>query len=375
MSKVHVVRADEYDLSLITPAVDEIFSQLGLDEKIKPDMRVVLKVNLLMKRRPDEATTTHPALAEGVINKLKSLGVRDIVIADSPGGPYLAQYLKGIYDASGMLYVAERTGAKVNLDTGFREVAAAGERVNSFNIINPLCDADFIINVPKLKTHGMTGMSGAVKNMFGSVPGLMKPELHMRFPDKRDFANMLIDLFLTVNPAVSITDAVVSMEGDGPSGGTPRKTGMIISSCDAFALDRVLSRVIGMENAKIEMLEEAERRGLFRGEEQIELVGDGLLTYPDFKKPATHSIDFMSYAGALKFLRKPLMRLVSPRPKIKRGACIGCGKCAESCPAKTIKVIDKKAHIDYSSCIKCFCCHEMCPVKAIEISRFRMFDL
>lgn len=375
MSKIYTARVNEYDSELIAPAVEKIFDELRLNEEIKPDMRVVIKVNLLMKRRPDEATTTHPALVEGVIVKLKSLGVKNITIADSPGGPYLAQHLKGIYAASGMQAVAQRQGAELNLDTGYKAVSAKGGRISEFNIINPLCDADFIINMPKLKTHGMTGMSGAVKNMFGSVPGLQKPELHMRFPDKRDFANMLIDLFQTVNPAVSIVDAVVSMEGDGPSGGTPRKTGMILASRDAFALDRVLVRVIGMENSKIEMLEEAEKRGLFCGEEQLEMIGDELLVYPDFKKPSTHSIDFMSHAGPMKIIKKPLMRLVSPRPKIKRKGCIGCGKCAESCPAHTIKIIDKKAHIDYSKCIKCFCCHEMCPVKTIEISRFRAFNL
>lgn len=375
MSKIYNARVDEYDLKLICPAVEKIFDSLKLGEKIKPGMRVTIKVNLLMKRRPEEATTTHPSLVEGVIIKLKSLGIQDITIADSPGGPYLVQHLKSIYAASGMQEVAQRQGVKLNLDTEYENVPAKGELVKSFNIIKPLCDADFIINMPKLKTHGMTGMSGAVKNMFGSVPGLMKPELHMRFPDKRDFANMLLDLFLTVAPAVSVVDAIVSMEGDGPSGGTPRKTGMVLASCDAFALDCVLARIIGMDKTKIEMLEEAEKRGLFKGGEQIELIGDELLTYPDFKKPKTHSIDFMSHAGPAKFLKKPLMRLVSPKPKIIRSGCVGCGKCAESCPAKTIKIVDKKAHINYDNCIKCFCCHEMCPVKTIKISRFRAFNL
>lgn len=375
MNTVAVTRTPSYEQAGVKEAVKRHFDLLGLQETLRPGMRVLLKPNLLMKRKPEEATTTHPAVLEEIILCLQELGITDITLADSPGGPYTKLALQGIYDASGMTALAERTGIKLNWDFGnYVKPVENGKVVSSFPLINPIADADVIINVAKLKTHAMTTLSGAVKNLFGTVPGLMKPELHLRFPEPDAFGNMLVDLCETVKPQISFVDAIVSMEGDGPSGGTPRNTGLLLSARSPYAMDQVLCRIIGIEPEQACMLKAAMERGLTV---TPELVGDPLPTVSDYQLPHSASLQFSDHVP--KFLKKPteaiFRRFFTSHPKIKTAKCIGCGKCAEICPVQTITITDKKAKIAADKCIRCFCCHEMCPIKAIEIKRSRLFNL
>ena len=81
-------------------------------------------------------------------------------------------------------------------------------------------------------------------------------------------------------------------------------------------------------------------------------------------------MDFSNrFPKPLRWAAPTVVKLAAPRPRIRRAKCIGCGKCAEICPQKTIHLQDKKARIDPAHCIRCFCCHEMCPVKAIDVYR------
>ena len=376
---VALVRAESYDREEMDRQVERLFALTEADSFIAPGQKVLLKPNLLMKRRPEEATTTHPALVEAAARALQRRGVTDIVLADSPGGPYTRALLSGIYRTCGMEQAAQHTGISLNLDTATETVQRReNERAHSFSVIAPAVQADVIISLCKVKTHCMTVMSGGVKNLFGYVPGLQKPELHYRFTEKKDFAGMLVDLALTLPPALTIADGVVSMEGDGPSGGNPRETGFLAASRSPFQLDRVLCRMLGFPPEEVYTVEESIRRGLAcRKLEEIPLLGDADLAspIPGFRHPRSRTVDFISYVpGPLKPAARVLRdRVLIPRPVIETRRCIGCGKCAESCPAKTISVTRGKAKIDGSRCIKCYCCHEMCPVKAIEIRRTRLF--
>ncbi|MEG0693476.1 MAG: DUF362 domain-containing protein, partial [Oscillospiraceae bacterium] len=228
---ISVTVTKSYEKQEVISSVRRHFELLRLNDIIKPQMKVLLKPNLLMKRKPEETTTTHPAVVGGIISCLQEIGVTDITIADSPGGPYTKSALAGIYEASGMRAIAEEYDVKLNWDFGsFEREVNGGVMVKNFTLINPLKAADFIIDIAKLKTHAMTTLSGGVKNLFGTVPGLMKPEFHWRFPEKDNFCNMLLDLCSTVNPDVTFIDAIVSMEGNGPSGGTSKNTNMILAS-------------------------------------------------------------------------------------------------------------------------------------------------
>lgn len=371
---VSVTHTKDYDFQRVYADMRAHFARLGADRQIKPGMRVLIKPNLVLKRAPEEATTTHPAVIEAIVRCVQDCGATDIIIADSPGGPFTESALRGIYEVSGMAGVAERTGAKLNYDTGsFVRERAENKLLHSFTLINPVQNADFIIDAVKVKTHGMTMLSGGVKNLFGTVPGLMKPEFHWRFPDKSQFCEMLVDLCETVHPSLVIADAVVSMEGDGPTGGAPKETGLLLSSLSPYSLDVVLCDMIGLSYADVSTVTHAMERGLCpKNGADIPIIGGTLTRFSDFKMPKSKSIAF---AEKIPSVFQPLVnKMLTSKPAIRKKDCVGCGKCAESCPAKTIRVIDKKAQINYKNCIRCFCCHEMCPIKAIDIRRFKLFD-
>lgn len=378
MTPVSVIATKDYDSQTLEAAVARHFDQLGLDSLIRPGMRVVLKPNLLTNAKPEQGVTTHPALMGAIIRRLQALGVENITIADSPGGPYTPQWLKTVYAASGMSKVANDHKVELNTATGFTHLAVPqSDLCSGFNIINPIAEADVVINVCKLKTHAMTGLSAGVKNLFGCIPGLQKPELHLRFPDEGDFGRMLVDLCQTVRPAVTFVDAVVAMEGDGPSAGTLRQVGLTFASQDIYGQDLRLCQLIGLNPMNIPMMRAAINRGLCpQDPNQIMLVGDvgAFVPIPDYRKPKSKSLDFTGHIPA--FLRRPvgaLAKRLAPHPIIIKKKCIGCGRCAESCPAHVIAIVKGKAEIDYSGCIRCFCCHEMCPVKAVDIKRLGLF--
>ncbi len=374
MRQVSVIKTPSYDQTKVNEAVHRHFALHGMEKRLHPGMKVLIKPNLLMKRRPEEFTTTHPSVVEGAIIVIKEYGVTDITIADSPGGLYTKGQLSAIYRASGMESVAVRQGVKLNLDTGFGEVEAPEAKIcPRFTIIDPAREADMIISVGKVKTHGMTGLSGGVKNLFGCIPGLMKPELHCQFPEKDRFGHMLVDLCQCLHPGFFLMDGVEAMEGDGPSGGAMRKVGITFAAENPYALDLALCRLMDMEEDAVPTIVAAKERGLCGSYgEDMAIVGDMEEISPiqDYQKPAGASVDFSNYVPRIfRGLVRKLETIAAPKPVIRKKDCIGCGKCAESCPQKTIDIQSKKAHIDYKKCIKCFCCHEMCPVKAIDIKR------
>ncbi len=370
-TKVSIINTKSYSYQEIKNAVDRHFANLNIDSMLNSSMRVVIKPNLVMKRSPNEATTTHPSLVRAVTEHLEELGITDITIAESPGGLYTKPLLKGIYTSCGISDAAEGTCAKLNYDTSFSDMACTGgQEVSSFPIITPIHNADFIISLPKLKTHCMTTLSGAVKNLFGTIPGLTKPEFHYRFPQTERFCTMLVDLAMTVKPNLTIVDAVDSMEGDGPSAGQKKHTALTFASCDPFTLDVSISKTIGLDPKNVPTVINSMSRSLVL---DYTVCGD-YNTEPlikNFLMPRSKTVDFKDNIPA--FIRKPALfimnRIFTPLPSVHRNKCIGCGKCAQSCPAKTITIKNKKANINYKNCIHCFCCHEMCPVRAISVRR------
>lgn len=349
-----------YNPSSLDRAVAAHFESMGAKD-LQPGKKVVLKPNLLRGASPEKAITTHPALISAVVRYLRGRGVTDITLADSPGGAYTPAVMRSVYAAAKL----DGEGYTLNTDCSFERVHKEGFR--AFNIIKPIVQADIIVNLPKLKTHGMTVMSGAIKNLFGAVPGLQKPELHCLNPEPDLFAQMLVELAQVVAPTYTIIDAIDAMEGDGPSGGEVCHPGLTVASRNIYSLDRFCADEIlqvGAENVPMLIASKILM-------EDSEIVGDWQRPSKGFALPKSVSIDFVSvFPKALRgpvraFLDKALVAL----PCVKKKTCIGCGKCAESCPQHTIKIVEKKAVIDTSICISCFCCQEMCPVKAIKTAR------
>ena len=369
---VYFAAAANYDQQTVDAAVERLFCQLPAAQALG-GKRVLLKPNLLAKHTPERAVTTHPAMVRAVIRAVCRRGAASITVADSPGGVYNPGILRSIYKVSGLTDVCREEGAALYTDCKSREVPAKGQMVKQFTLLEPVLDCDVIINLPKLKTHMMTGLSAATKNLFGCIPGLQKAEWHMRFPDKERFGGMLVDLLCTVKPGFAILDGILAQEGDGPAGGTPRMVGIVAAAEDHLQMDLALCRMLGIRPKDVPYLNAAISRGLCP--EQFDPAcakGEGELCrpIPGYRLPSSWgSVDFADKAPrAVRWAVPAVERLLAPRPVINKSRCIGCGKCAEICPQHTITV-QGKAHIHAARCIRCFCCHEMCPVKAIDTRR------
>lgn len=381
MDKVIVKSVQNYEYDAVYASIKEIMIQGELQKLVKDTSKILIKPNMLSKNKPENAVTTNPMILDCVIGVLNEFGAlnKNITVADSSGGPSNSKILQSNYRVCGFTDITEKH--KVNLYTELEgvKVKTDGILVKEFEIIKPAVESDIIINLPKFKTHVMTGMTGAVKNLFGVVPGLKKAEFHMRFPEKENFSNMIVDLCETIKPEFTIVDGIFGMEGDGPSGGQIRNFGLLIGGTNPYNIDLYISHIMGFKPEELPILSSAIKRGLCSEEFNNDMIlGNIELCNPieNFLRPNSYSVDFSDkMPRAIRWATPSIERLLAPKPKINRNICIGCGKCRDICPQHTIEIKDKKAYISRKGCIKCFCCHEMCPEKAIEIKHSIFFNI
>ena len=245
MFDVSVIKCDSYNSDEVKQALGEALDAVGGLDWVKEGMKIAIKANLVSFMSPEKAATTHPALLCELVKMLTEKGA-EVVIGDSPGGIYNSVYVNKVYKATGM-YETEKFGAKLNRNFEQTEVKNPdGMVLKSFIYTSWLDEADAVINFCKLKTHGMMGMSAAAKNIFGVIPGTLKPEYHFRFPSHDDFARMMVDLDEFFKVRLCICDAVVGMEGNGPTMGTPRKIGAVLASESPHKMDLVCAKIIGL---------------------------------------------------------------------------------------------------------------------------------
>ncbi|MCR5088024.1 MAG: DUF362 domain-containing protein [Oscillospiraceae bacterium] len=364
---------DSYEDAAVEAAMRKVLDPIDGLAFVKPGMRIAVKVNLVTAIRPDAAATVHPSVVCALVRMLRERGA-EVVIGDGPGGIYSAAYLRVIYDVCGMRQ-AEKLGAELNSDFSIREAEFPDAvRAKQFPYTAFLGKADAIIDLCKLKTHGMMGMTCAVKNFFGSIPGAAKPEYHYKYPLAEDFANVLVDLYEYSAPRLCICDAVIGMEGNGPTQGSPRKIGCLIASRNGHILDAVASGLIGMKPENIPTLRAAMKRNLLPEDvSAISIYGDPKqFAVRDFQTvPAQSSVFFHVLGEGLpgKIADYFAGRLITPYPKLEASSCIGCGKCAQTCPARAISMTGGKPAINRRICIHCFCCQEFCPRGAMKVSR------
>jgi len=342
----------------------------GMTAFVKPGQKVLLKVNLLMKKLPEEAVTTHPSVVEAMVHLVQEAGGIPI-IGDSPGGPYSVSALQSIYIRSGLREVAERTGAILNEDVGQTTIQyPEGKLVKSLTVTNCVLGADVIIPLSKLKTHSMMTFTGAVKIMFGVIPGLLKAEYHLKMFKISDFADLLVDIATWVGPALSIMDGVVGMEGDGPSAGKPRDIGALILSTDPFALDVVAADLIGLKPEKVPTLMAARARGLTSRLNEIQLKGDSrsLWRIQNFVIPKAISTNFFDVVPLPRNVKRFVLNRLRSRPIFEHEICVGCSDCVNNCPPKALTMNEnQRPVVDLEACIRCFCCQELCPHQAIKL--------
>lgn len=364
---VAVVRCKTYDVETVKPALEEALNAVNGLDFVMPGMKIIIKPNLVSFKKPDAAATTHPALLEALVEMLLARGA-DVTIGDSPGGPHSLPLLNRVYAATGMDRL-EKLGAKLNRNMNEKTVDfPEGKVLKNFTYTEYLDEADAIIDFCKLKSHGMLGMSAAVKNLFGTIPGLKKPEVHYKFQNDAEFADMLVDLNEYFKPRLAICDAVVGMEGNGPTAGTPRQIGAIIASKSTYYADVVGAELIGMNIDGLPTLQAAYERGFApSSSKNLRVYGDiRALTVDDFKAPPVRGLSFMRKGNVLHFISKAALE---HKPTLKKRFCVGCGECARMCPAKAIEMKNKKPHINREKCIRCFCCQEFCPRAAMVVHR------
>jgi uncharacterized protein (DUF362 family)/Pyruvate/2-oxoacid:ferredoxin oxidoreductase delta subunit len=372
MNRVYLGYCEGYEINRVRQCLNNSFDALGGVRKfIKPGDRVLLKLNLVMKKHPDKGATSHPIFVKALVEILKSAGAQ-VVLGDSPGGLFTVNALKGIYRACGIEQVADETGAVLNYNTRDTVIQyKKGKVLREITIASMVKDVDKIISVSKMKTHSMTLFTGAVKNMFGVVPGVTKAEYHFAMPDIEDFSNMLVDICQAVKPDLSFMDGIIAMEGPGPTAGYPRKVGTVLASPNPYALDLVAVEILGIDPKRVPTVLQSQRRGLCPlSVEEIEIVGTSIskLKVKDFLIPETGSAELLK-GRVPDFVEKFVGWVLKTKPVFSKRLCMGCGDCVNNCPAKAIVMKKGLPRVDYKKCIRCYCCQELCPSTAVTVKR------
>lgn len=364
---VALTGCSSYQLNELGKSLDEALSFLGgWTNFFKPGDKVFLKINLLNPSLPEKGVITHPRFVEAVINTVKKLGAQPIV-GDSPGGLNTPAKVEKLLQVSGFGEVCERTETPfVLLEQELKKVEMPQSCLFRFiEMGREALEADVLIALPKLKTHGLVGMTGAVKVLFGLIPGLQKAQYHLKALDPLDFSHLLLDIYFAAQARLFLMDAVEAMEGKGPSSGEIRRLGLVLASPNGLALDFVASKLIGFNPTEVLTNRVAMERGILPQLDEIEILGESLEDHiqPDFKHPPPNLQDKLP-----SFLKKKLRNYTTPRPFLgKPGSCTGCGVCVENCPVEAVSLVDKKPSFNYQTCIRCFCCHELCAEGALDL--------
>ena len=362
-SQVSLVKCADYEEERVNCAVARSIELIGgMNQYVKPGDKVLLKVNLLAA---GEGVYTHPSVVKAVIGLVKDVGGVPIV-SDTPGILHAGKGAVNAITDSGLKAVAEEAGVEAfQLETrGFVEVLVpGGKKLKSIYVAKTALEADVIISMSKLKTHGLTMFTGAVKNMFGVVPPRTRMIAHA-LGRCEDFSEALVDIYSVVKPGRVIMDGVIGMEGNGPRHGNLKPVGVIMASGDGVALDAVASRVIGFEPMEIHTTRAATNRGLGNGDlNRIKVMGEKISDVETtFKKPSSWQRNIppriMSFISRLIYIRL--------QANIEK--CIQCGICEKNCPVGAMHLTPYPT-VDTEKCIQCYCCHELCPEGAIIMNR------
>ncbi len=373
---VSIAAVPEYGEAAILDAVRKLLAPLGgMSAFVQSGQKVLIKPNMLLGKPVEQAVTTHPDLVCAVIRLVQECGAVALV-GDSPG----VGSPKAVAEKCGILGVIEKTGATLAL---FNDSVPLPNEMGLFHkleVARDAAEADVIINLAKLKTHQMMGLTCGVKNMFGVIVGFRKVNLHFQAgTDKGLFAGMLLELTKHMAPALTIVDAVTAMEGNGPGSGTPVHIGALIAGTNPLAVDTVIVKMLGVDPDSVWTQKVAREQHLSGSSlEEVEIFGPDpkSLRPAGFKAAKETDIGF----GLPTILRKTLKKSLSTLPKKDPSLCITCGICIRHCPTEAMSIVRGRVHIDYKRCIGCFCCQELCPVGAIQARQglllrfFRLFS-
>jgi uncharacterized protein (DUF362 family)/Pyruvate/2-oxoacid:ferredoxin oxidoreductase delta subunit len=354
MTKVYFKKAT-YDYPVLKPIIFEMLETI-LGDRIHSKSRVLVKPNFLSPAKPDKAILTHPLVVRAAVEYVLEKGGRPLV-ADSPAMGSFERILKegGYKDALDRLnghveFKPFKATVKVNIGEPFGEIAIARRAVES----------DVVINLAKLKTHTQMLLTLGVKNLFGCVVGLTKPEWHLRSGvDRNMFARLLVQIYQAIQPAATLVDGILALEGQGPGRrGNPRHVGVLVGSRSGLAADVAICRMLGIAPHQLPTLHAAEKLSVLEGEPKI--IGD-FSKISNYKLPKLGSLTF-GPKPIQKFMRKHFIQ----RPAVEAEVCKMCGECWHICPAGAITPYEEIIGFDYDRCIRCYCCVEVCPHGALQ---------
>ena len=341
----------------VREAVDLAFDLFPLDIK---DRKVLIKPNVLRISEANEGIVTHPSVLRAVVAKVESLGPASIIVGDNPGvvsyGANEESFKRtGLMEAAGSYYRNIGTDpVKVDFNPDFMPAVSVSRAV---------LEADIVINLPKFKTHGLTVITGAIKNCYGYLPGAQKAVLHKAAGSPERFHEMIVDVFRLRIPDLSLVDAVVGMEGNGPASTELRDIGLILASDNAVALDAVIAKMMGCEPGRLRFLQRAREAGLGDYDiKSIEIIGE-LKPIPDFRLPPLGGEANVDNEAIQTMLHSRTVL----RPKADPELCTGCGTCVGQCPVSALSMGEYVPEVNPDKCITCFCCQEICPEKAIVL--------
>jgi len=369
MVPVSIIKCETYKIRRVYESVREAVDLVGgLKKIVKPGQNVLLKINLLSAQPPEKAVTTHPLVVGAMVKLIKEIGANPWVGDAAPSG---GVWGKDAFEVAGIRGIVEKEGGEiVNFSRiGYEKIKVPGaKQLKEIYIAKPILQADVVISLPKLKTHELTFLTGAVKNFFGCVPSSDRLRAHGLAREEK-FAQAVVDIYSVCRASFSLMDAIVAMEGEGPSAGDPVKVGVLLASPDPVSLDIVASQITGFKPSDILTSVDAIERGIGPSNfEDIKIVGNKIneVIKLDFKKPST-------YRGKIK---RALIRAFTPVamrffrtfPAVNNSICEKCGVCKKNCPVGAIE-INPYPEFNYDKCIQCFCCYELCPFQAIYIKK------
>jgi len=354
MSKVLIHPATYKNLR---EALDRTFDLFHLEFQGK---RVLIKPNVLRGSEADEGIVTHPAMVRAVVEKVETMRPASIVVGDNPGiFSYGAN--EETFEKTGLMEAAK--GYYQNIGNDSEKIDFNPDFMPTVSLSRAVLEADIIISLPKFKPHGLTIITGAIKNSYGFLPGAQKARLHKAAGSMERFHEMLVDVFRLRVPDLFLLDAVVGMEGNGPASPDLRDIGLILSSDNGVALDAVMATMVGCEPGRLRFLQRAKQAGLGDYDlSTIEIIGE-LRELSDFKLPPLGGEAILGNEAAQARLHSRTIL----RPQADPELCTACGTCVDQCPVSALSLNDRLPRVDPEACIICFCCQEICPEKAITL--------
>jgi uncharacterized protein (DUF362 family)/NAD-dependent dihydropyrimidine dehydrogenase PreA subunit len=347
------------DYSGMEEAVEKVLETFPLSWGGK---RVLIKPNMLGPYPPEKGITTHPSLVRALVKSLRRRQA-SCLVGDNPG---LQGYAANARCARVCGIEEAADGCFVNLAKETVRVDLRSRFLANLVVSRPILEADLIINVPKFKTHVQTRVTGAIKNMFGILPGAEKARVHCTVPRPEDFSELLVDIYQIRPPDLILMDAVVGMEGNGPSGKDLRPIGKILASRNGVAIDGLMAAIMGIRPEEVDHLKVAHQRDLGPLDPlKINILGHWA-PLKKFKMPLTYASRGIFGTLVNKVLYRPHLK---PRLKVNTKRCTQCRVCVQHCPAGALSM-EGFPRLDEKKCISCYCCYELCSQQAVELTGF-----